>query len=193
MKAVRKFVLELLLGIILSPLIILAGACLVILLPVDYIKYKNSLYYKNEKEKYSPYEASGLNFKVYNEIAQNNLPIRYIKNPLDTSIQSGWFVFNRTLIIINCFTFEYDYEKKKWFCGQTEDEGKEIITLDEYIEIELQEFNENVDELLCDEAIVLISQDDVYDLEMAAKEKRFMLYKGDRAGALKVICEEKCM
>ena len=190
-KTIGESILGLLLGIILSPLILLAVVCLIILLPFDYIRYKNSLYYKNEREKYSLYAGCSLNFKIYNEIAKNNLPIKYVKNPQDTELQRSGFVFDRTLIIINSFSFDYDSENKKWVCRQAADEEKEIMTLDEYIEIELQEFNACIGEVPCEDAIVLISEDDVYNLEMAVREKRFLLYKEDRVRALKTFCDKE--
>lgn len=189
MKKIGKFILELLLGFLLSPVLILIGVGLLILIPFDYIKYKNSLYHKIEKEKYSLYAGQGINFKIYNEIAENNLPIRYVKHPQDKDLARGRFVFDRTLIIINGFSYDYDTESQKWFCGETVEE--EIMNLDECIEIELHDFNENFKTVPCNDAVVLISEDDVYNLEMAAKEKRFLLYKEDRVGALKTFLDSR--
>lgn len=193
-KAIGKYILELLIGIVLSPLIILVGVGLILYIPFDYIRYKNSMYYKVEKERYSPYKGSSLNSKIYNEIAENNLPIKYVKNPQD-KLQRESFVFDKTLIIINCFVFDYDLENEKWVYSVPEDEErkeiKEIMTLDEYIEIDLQEYNEYIGETPCEDAIVLISEDDVYNLEMAAKEKRFLLYKKDRVHALKEFIDSR--
>ena len=66
---------------------------LIFMLPFDYIKYKRSLYYKNTKKKYTFFAASNPNFKIYNEIDKNNLPISFIHHPKEKSIVYGWFVF----------------------------------------------------------------------------------------------------
>ena len=57
---------------------VIFGVCVVFLLPLDYIKYKRSLYYKTEHKKYKLYAASGINFEIYNEIIKNDLPIKFI-------------------------------------------------------------------------------------------------------------------
>ena len=84
------------------------GICVIFLIPIDYIKYKRSLYYKTERKKYKLYAASGVNFEIYNEIVKNDLPIKFICNPDDDSLEHGWFVYNNTLIIPNVFSFEYN-------------------------------------------------------------------------------------
>ena len=90
------------------------GICVIFLIPIDYIKYKRSLYYKTERKKYKLYAASGVNFEIYNEIVKNDLPIKFICNPDDDSLERGWFIYNNTLIIPNVFSFEYNAETKKW-------------------------------------------------------------------------------
>ena len=54
-------------GILLA---LLAGICFVLLLPLDYIKYKRSLFYKIEHKKYKFFAGSGFYFEFYNEIAK---------------------------------------------------------------------------------------------------------------------------
>lgn len=81
MKTIREFAFDVLCLIVLLPVIIFSGVCIAIKLPFDYIRYKTSLYFKIEKQKYSFFAGSSENFKIYNEIAQNNIPIQYIQNP----------------------------------------------------------------------------------------------------------------
>ena len=77
------------------------GVCVVFYLPIDYIKYKRSHYYKTERKKYRLFAATGMHFELYNLIAKYNLPIKYVKNPKDDSLNCGWFVFGDTLLIID--------------------------------------------------------------------------------------------
>ena len=71
-------------GIILA---LLVGICFVLLLPLDYIKYKRSLFYKNEHKKYKFFAGSGFYFEFYNEIAKNDLPIKYMFNPKNDALE----------------------------------------------------------------------------------------------------------
>ena len=109
-SAIKKF-FSFILAILIS---VIFGGCLIFLLPFDYIKYKRSLYYKNTKKKYTFFDASNDNFKIYNEINKNNLPINFIHHPKEKSLVYGWFVFEKTLIIVNAFNFEYDAESGRW-------------------------------------------------------------------------------
>ena len=55
------------------------------------------------------------------------MPIRYIYNPNDDSLERGWFVYNNTLIIPNVFSFEYNAETENWnyCCEIIEDDDTE--------------------------------------------------------------------
>ncbi len=169
------------------------GVCVVFLLPLDYIKYKRSLYYKTEHKKYKLYAASGVNFEIYNEIIKNDLPIKFICNPDDDSLEHGWFVYNNTLIIPNVFSFEYNPETKKWnyCCEVVEEDDTEkriIMSLEEYIEIEVQEANELAGDTICDKAIVLIDANCIENAEFAKSENKFLIYDDNREEVLKKFC-----
>ena len=169
------------------------GVCVVFLLPLDYIKYKRSLYYKTEHKKYKLYAASGVNFEIYNEIIKNDLPIKFICNPDDDSLEHGWFVYNNTLIIPNVFSFEYNPETKKWnyCCEVVEEDDTEkriIMSLEEYIEIEVQEANELAGDTICDKAIVLIDANCIENAEFAKSENKFLVYDDNREEVLKNFC-----
>lgn len=173
-------------------LALLLGVCLIFLLPLDYIKYKRSLYYKTEHKKYEPFAATGINFEIYNEIIKNDLPIKFICNPNDDSLDEGWFVYNNTLIIPNCFSFEYNTETEKWnYCDTVEDDDTEdriIMSLDEYMETEVREANELAGDTICDKAIVLIDADSIENAELAKGENNFLIYDGNREEVLKNFC-----
>lgn len=177
-------------GILLA---LLLAVCVIFLLSLDYIKYKRSLYYKTEHKKYRLYSATGINFKIYNEIIKNDLPIKYIYNPNDDSLERGWFVYNNTLIIPNVFSFEYNTETENWnyCCEIIEDDDTEkrvIMSLDEYIETEVQEANELAGDTICDEAIVLIDANSIENVELAKRESNFLIYDDNREEVLKSFC-----
>ncbi len=169
------------------------GIFLILLIPFDYFRYKKSLYYKTEHKKYTLYSGSGLHFKIYNEILKHNLPIKFIYNPNDESLGYGWFVYNETLIILNDFGFEYDSENNVWnYCCEIVDddetESNVLMSLDEYIETEINEINELVGETICNNAIILIDANDIENLESAKSENRFLIYDDNREEVLKNYC-----
>ena len=88
-RAIEKF-FSFILAILIA---IIFGIFLTFLLPFDYIKYKRSLYYKNTKKKYTFFAASNDNFKIYNEINKNNLPITFIHHPKQKYVQLIWHYF----------------------------------------------------------------------------------------------------
>lgn len=177
-------------------LALIFGICVVFLLPFDYIKYKRSFYYKKERKKYKLYAATGIIFEIYNEIIKNDLPIKYIPNPNDDSLEEGWFVYNNTLIIPNCFAFEYNTVAEKWnYCceiPENDDADKSVImSLDEYLETEIQEANELAGDTICDKAIVLIDANCIDNVEFAKKESRFLVYNDNREEVLNDFCNKK--
>jgi len=190
-KKVKNLIVNTLCVIIALPFLLLAAIYLILLIPYDYIRYQKSLYYKNEKQKYSLFAGTTENFKVYNEIVKYRLPIKYMKHPQDDSVASGWFACGKTLLIMNFLDFEYDEQRKMWTSRQEEDDDKNInlMLLDELIEIELQEKNELVGGTPYENAVVWISVDSLSDIEQAKKEKRFLIYEKDRAAALRQFCK----
>ena len=129
-NAIKKF-FSFILAILIA---IIFGVCLVFLLPFDYIKYKRSLYYKNTKKKYTFFDASNENFKIYNEINKNNLPINFIHHPKEKSIFYGQFVFEKTLIIVDAFDWTYDSKAEKWLISiEHDEEERSLLSIDEYI------------------------------------------------------------
>ena len=63
------------------------------------------------------------------------------------------------------------------------------MTLDEYIETEIQEANELAGQTICRDAVVLLDSSFVEHTEPAKKESRFLLYEDDPAEALNRFCQ----
>lgn len=171
---------------------IIWGIALIIYIPVDYIRYKRSLYYKNERRKYSSLESIGIMFKLYNEIFGAGLPIEFIHNPMHDSLSRGWFVYDQTLIIPSVFDFSYNTENGAWTYVVEDDEGtkKCIMSLDEYIETSIQEANELTGETICSNAIVLIHAGSIENVELARNEGKFLIYDDNRVEVLKNFCNK---
>ena len=168
--------------------------CAIVVLPIDYIRYKRSLYYKTLRKKYEPYAATGIHFDIYNAVLKYDLPIKYIENPNSDNLECGWFVYGQTLIIPNVFDFELDAQSGKWnYCVETEEEGvtekRVIMPLDEYWETELQEANELAGQNICQDAVVLIDAKCIENAELAKQESRFLIYDAKIEDALKNLCK----
>ncbi len=172
-------------GILLA---LLVGICFVLLLPLDYIKYKRSLFYKIEHKKYKFFAGSGFYFELYNEVAKNNLPIKYIFNPQNDALECGWFVFNKTLLIPDTMV-EYHSDIEKWFCSEY-DGGHDVssIPLEEYLKQEIDSVNELLEANICDKAVVLVDINNIENIDIANQEKRFLLYDDNREEIIKTFC-----
>lgn len=168
------------------------GICVLLYLPFDYIKYIRSPYYKKERKRYEAFAGTGEHFALYNEIIRNDLPIRYIYHPEDDTLAFGWFVYQKTLIIPNLFSFSFDEETGQWVDITEDDDGvpRTIMSLDDFLAGSIQDANELSGSRFCEDAIVLIDADDIECLERARTEKRFLLYEGDRVEALRQFCEK---
>lgn len=185
-KAIKSFCLTVLVIVGL----ILFGICLVVRLPFDYLKYKRSAYYKKERKKYRLFAASSEHFEIYNEISKYDLPIRFIENPEDPSLDCGRFVFEDILILPYDFSFEFDPQSGRWnYCCEDEDERQEILSLDEYLENEMTFVNELAGQEICQYAVVLMDGSCIEDPEPVKREKRFLVYDDNRAEVLKQLCE----
>ena len=169
-------------------LALLVGICFVLLLPLDYIKYKRSLFYKIERKKYKLFAGSGFYFAFYNEIAKNNLPIKYIFNPQNDALECGWFVFRKTLLIPDAVV-AYRSDIEKWFCSEY-DGGHDAasVPLDGYLQQEIDSINELLGSVVCDEAVILVDINSIENADAARQEKRFLLYDADREEAIKNFC-----
>jgi hypothetical protein len=171
------------------------GVCVVFYLPIDYIKYKRSYYYKNERKKYSLFAASGMHFELYNLIAKNNLPIKYVKNPKDDSLGCGWFVFGDTLFIINDSGFEYDDESSEWkhiaYIYDDEENEKSVeAPICEFFKTEIAEMNELAGKEICTKAVVLLDGSIFDNAELAKRQEGFLVYNDNLAEVLKAFCEK---
>ena len=175
-------------GILLA---LFVGIFFVLLLPLDYLKYKRSLFYKTEHKKYKLFAGSGCYFDFYNEIAKNHLPINYIFNPKNDALELGWFVYEKTLLLPNSI-IEYHSDVEKWFCGDY-DGGHDVssIPLEEYLQQEMDNMNELLGHTVCDAAVVLVDINQLDNFDVAKQEKRFLIYDNNREDVLKDFCNSK--
>lgn len=78
----------------------------------------------------------------------------------------------------------------KTSCGE-DHETQELMSLDEYIAYELEEINKLTGQMTCKDAVVLIDEYSIDDLEKAKTEERFLIYDDDLAAVVKQFCESR--
>ena len=186
MKKLLNKISELFLWLVAILFAIILFFCLVFRLPYDYIKYKISPYYKKEHRKYEMFVAGSIDFKIYNEIIKNDLPIQYVENSEDGLLENGWFIFNDILIIPNAFWFRYDDESENWnYCVEEYGDVTTVMPFDDYIKIEIEEINKITGKNLYESAVVLTDVKGVDEVDIAKSDSRFLVYDGNLAEVLK--------
>ncbi len=158
-------------------------------LPFDYIKYKRSIYYKTEHKKYKWFDATCTNFKIYNAILKNKLPITYYPCPDETDeLARGLFVYGKTLIITDTIP-SYDTEHDEWVVELSEDNDDYVESLSEFLKKEVAAANDLLKHPICDTAVIIIDIDYLEDDEKAKDIPEIYVYKKSIAEALSKLCE----
>lgn len=186
MSVLKNFFSNLLNWIILilsTPFIVLGGIGLILYVPIDYIIYKHSFYYKYTKEKYTPYMGTTFEVKKYNLIKSLNLPIEFIKH---SSGNGGFFYYNDLLILFN--NHDVFWDKKgvadvfDVYCSKEKNEAYHCSVYTEELEAVIREFEELKGKNACAKFIVLINKEELKDdedcLSKAEKCDFIMLYDG---------------
>jgi hypothetical protein len=169
-------------------LLVLFGVVLIFLLPVDYIRYKRSAYYRDTKKRYRFLAALGQNFTLYNVIRRAALPIRFYCHPTEKSIEHGWVLYDGTLICPSKEPFVYDEEKGD-FCITEEGEGRTLLTLGERLGQDLADFCKAYPDERCERALLFYGKEEWNDdLARAEADPRFLFWEGDPAAALAAFC-----
>ena len=150
---------------------------MIVSIPFDYIKYKFSLFYKNEKIPYFITWEFGARLNIYNTIYNNHLPIKYIRFSNAKNILDGCFIYKNTLIIINFEAIEYNKEEVKWYIDyEDEDANIDSISIDDFIKLELEEVNGKFDKIQCHEAVILADVACVFNYENFVLDERILIY-----------------
>lgn len=170
MKNTIRKIGQIALTILILPIIILFFLVCLVYLPIDWLRYLHSFYYKNTKEKYHLFGGLSSYFRLYNTIAQNQLPIAFYRDT-DIEINSyGYFVY-KNVMIINDYTFAYDEESKTVLFSQDDD----WVTFEEKIAIEeLKQCNKLLGEDVCNCVVFLIDNKEIpEDVRLEFGQYRF--------------------
>ncbi len=156
MKKVLNKIMEEISTILLLPIFFIMLIVLILQLPIDYIKYKKSRYYKDTREKYEIFEGRSYFFDFYEFVKENNLPIEFIRNKDDEFGEFGYFFYDKTLVIIDAWAC-YDQKKGVWGID-IGDEERDVYTFEEYVNLLINEFNKHEESNVCDKAMILLDE-----------------------------------
>ena len=154
MKNKKEAIKQIILIILLLPIIVLFLLWVLLITPIDYIKYKRSHYYKDTKEKYTWFCTRSYWIKVYELIKKENLPIDYYRCDDAPITGYGFFVYKDTLVL-NAGEPCYDAEKNIWLV-EIDDEYVDIKV---DVEAEIARCNDLLKNDVCKKAVILIDED----------------------------------
>ena len=162
--------------------IVLAFLWILISTPIDYLKYKKTIYYKETKERYSWLCASSYYVNFYDMIRKENLPIEFYRCK-DVSLTGyGYFVYKNTLIL-NDYDPWYDKERNAWLI-EIEDE---YVDIKDDVDEAITKCNEFLKDDICKKAVVLIDKE-LFDEHSNVEYENFEflpVHDGSNAEALK--------
>lgn len=189
MKKLLKKTGELLLYIVLTPLCILFGIGLLLYLPIDFVCYHCSDFYKDTRHKYELFAGSGHWFRLYNTMRKEDLPLDFHLHATEET-NYGFFRYKNTLLVQD-FPVEYESKKGEWFVYDEDEEAN--TSLAEALEMSLEGFREIVGEKFCDRAVLLIDRTHIPEEDLPRLESCDLLlgYDGQKgmADAIKLWIE----
>lgn len=180
-----------LLAILVLPLLLL---WLAVYWPIDYIRYKCSLMYKETGEKYTFLKAMSVEYKLYHCIRRADLPITYIYCPADDAYAYSrqYFVYKDILLLCDFGVVRFDEEKGFWVLDGESDECPEE-NLEEEMAAALEEYRVRSGREACLRSVVVVEADSQNlpenDVQRAEESGLFLVYGDDLTAALKAFME----
>lgn len=156
MKKLLKMAGELLAYILLIPMTIVVGIGLLLYLPMDFVRYRCSAFYRDTRRKYEPFTGNCQWFRLYNAMRAENLPLEFHLHTTD-EVTYGYFR-HKNILLVQDYPAEYEPNSKEWFVCYDKDDREACTPLAEALESEVAGFNEIVGQPLCDRAVLLVDR-----------------------------------
>lgn len=174
---------ELLSYIVLTPLCILFGIGLVLYIPVDYVRYRRSAFFRDTRRRYELYSGNTQWIRLYNAMRAENLPLEYHLRTTE-DIHYGYFRY-RNILLVQDYTVEYDPKKQEWFAYYDEEDQQACTTVGETLECSVESYNEIVGQNICDRAVLLIDRAHIPEEDLPRLESCDLLlgYDGNKGMA----------
>lgn len=184
MKEIVSKFFQCLIAILLLPIVLIALICLLLYVPIDYIKYKKSYYYKDFQLKYPFWIGFSPYYTLYNAIKSANLPIEYIPAmEKDSSTAFGYFLYDQTVILNDVGCLTYDEETDEWL----EEIDDSWVSVEETMEETINNVQKIKGQDGCQKAVLLVEEQQIPE-EVLCKAKQsdmFILYDDNIIDALK--------
>lgn len=208
-KDVEDWVIVVLLLFVFLPICILFLLYKLIMTPIDYLRYKRSLYQKDFPHKYTWLAEPHMDNKPYTAIKENNLPVEYIKSSEDYNLP-GYFIYRDLLLVFSNPLF-FDKKRGEWLFwphaadaeemsgyDEDEDEAKneeidyddtsDCVQVKEACEFILEDFKEHLPERICNKVVFFYSKEKIKKtygkaaLEAAYAIPEFVVYEKKKLG-----------
>lgn len=124
MKNALRTVRDYALLILVLPLILLFLLYILLQIPVDYVRYRRSIYRKETGEK-AGWWAYNEYIRLYDTVKANGLPLKYLRNTAIDTNGYGFWIAGNAAIIPDC-GLAYDGDKAKWTADEEDDEGNPV-------------------------------------------------------------------
>lgn len=129
--------------------------------PVDFIRYRNTRYYKDTKKKYHWLTGDSYTVCVYECIKNEGLPIDFIRSGEEAFSGSGFFAYGNTLLITE-YPLCYDYETEVWTIGEKD----ESVNLEEVVQRDIQACNELMGNAILNRAVIITDDEILEEMEI---------------------------
>lgn len=177
MKNFSKKLIASILIIVLIPILLIAALWLLLMTPIDYIRYKKSPYYKDLRKKYTFAVCYNDTYVLYNLIKKREIP-EIVYHPKKENDPCGYFTLFDILLVCDLSTTIY-YEKKKdgfYLIAPEEEASDGNENEDKDNEITLAEYAEH---------LLLDAQKDLPDIPLT---RSLFLYEDENASKQEKAC-----
>lgn len=124
MKKVWENVRDYVVLFLISPLILLFVLYVLLRSPVDYIRYRRSIYRKETGEKAGWWAYNDF-IRLYDTVRANDLPLKFLRNTAaDINGHGFWIIGNAA--ITPTYGLAYDGDKAEWTADEEDDEGNPV-------------------------------------------------------------------
>ena len=161
MKKILSKIGDILLYILMFPLFIIGSIALMLYVPVDFIRYRRSAFYRDTHHKYERFIGNAMWFRLYEIMRKDNLPLSFHLHSTDEDT-TGYFCYKDTLLAMD-WPLEYAPNQQEWFVLYDNEDHEPCTPMSEALELELNAFHKNTGKAECHRAVVLANLEYIAD------------------------------
>jgi hypothetical protein len=148
--------------ILVFPIVLLMLLFLLFYTPIDFFRYLFSGFRKDMKRvwgkraRYFWLVTIATHYKLYNLIAKNNLPIRFL--PQDNNACEGGFVYSNKILFEEYVLPHYNSEKDEWYLTHGHHEEENLISYVEWKKAHFHECMAHNENVKCENVVFLVEE-----------------------------------